>query len=311
VAELGALGLLAAVGIALVLTRLPVLRRPSLQDRLAPYLAAAAPPSALLVAPQRSGPWAQLGRQLIGDASRVAEPLLAGRASVARRLARLGPTTPTSLTVETFRQQQLLAAFAGALLGAALLALRLGAGLGLPAVSLAAATLGLAAAGGWLRDQALTRTVRRRQRRLAAQLPHAAELLALAVSAGESPVAALERVSRVSPREIGQELAGVVADVRAGCGIADGLARLRDRTDVASLVRFADAMTVAISRGTPLAGVLRAQASDAREAAKRDLLEAGGRNEVRMLLPVVFLLLPVTLLFALYPAAITLTTLTH
>jgi tight adherence protein C len=58
---------------------------------------------------------------------------------------------------------------------------------------------------------------------------------------------------------------------------------------------------VAVERGTPLADVLRAQASDVREQRKRELIEAGGRREVLMLVPVVFLLLPVVVLFALYP----------
>jgi tight adherence protein C len=60
-------------------------------------------------------------------------------------------------------------------------------------------------------------------------------------------------------------------------------------------------MSVAIERGTPLADVLRAQAVDVREAGKRALLEAGGRKEIAMIVPVVFLVLPVTVLFALFP----------
>jgi tight adherence protein C len=38
-------------------------------------------------------------------------------------------------------------------------------------------------------------------------------------------------------------------------------------------------------RGTPLGDVLRAQAADVREQHKRDLIEAGGRREVLMLVP--------------------------
>ena len=54
----------------------------------------------------------------------------------------------------------------------------------------------------------------------------------------------------------------------------------------------------------PLAEVLRAQAADVREAGKRRLLEAGGRKEIAMMIPVVFLVLPVTVLFALFPGLI-------
>ena len=60
-----------------------------------------------------------------------------------------------------------------------------------------------------------------------------------------------------------------------------------------------------------MADVLRAQAADVREASKRALLEAGGRKEISMMVPVVFLLLPITVLFALYPGLVTLVSLTR
>jgi len=47
--------------------------------------------------------------------------------------------------------------------------------------------------------------------------------------------------------------------------------------------------------------VLRAQAGDAREAAKRELIESAGRKEIAMLVPLIFLILPVTICFALFP----------
>jgi tight adherence protein C len=81
----------------------------------------------------------------------------------------------------------------------------------------------------------------------------------------------------------------------------DGIA---DRTNLTPLARFVDGIAVALERGTPLADVLRAQAIDVREARKRSLLEIGGRKEIVMMVPVVFLVLPVTVVFALYPGLI-------
>ena len=60
-------------------------------------------------------------------------------------------------------------------------------------------------------------------------------------------------------------------------------------------------MVVAVERGTPLADVLRAQAQDVREAGQRALMDAAGKKEIAMMVPVVFLILPVTVLFAVYP----------
>ena len=56
--------------------------------------------------------------------------------------------------------------------------------------------------------------------------------------------------------------------------------------------------------GTPLADVLHAQAADVREAGRRELIEAGARKEVLMMVPVVFLVLPVTVVFAFWPGVI-------
>jgi len=67
------------------------------------------------------------------------------------------------------------------------------------------------------------------------------------------------------------------------------------------LVRFVDGMVVAVERGTPLAEVLRAQASDVRDSAKRELMESAGRKEIGMMVPLVFGVLPLTVVFAVYP----------
>lgn len=60
-------------------------------------------------------------------------------------------------------------------------------------------------------------------------------------------------------------------------------------------------IAVAIERGTPLAEVLRAQAQDVRDNAKRDLMEVAGKKEIAMLAPVVFFILPLTVIFAVFP----------
>ena len=52
--------------------------------------------------------------------------------------------------------------------------------------------------------------------------------------------------------------------------------------------------------------MLRAQAQDVRESGRRALMELGGKREVVMLVPVVFLILPVTVVFAVFPSLATL-----
>ena len=152
-----------------------------------------------------------------------------------------------------------------------------------------------------LRDRMLTRQVLRREARITAEFPTVAELLALAVGAGESLLGALDRVTRLSGGELARDLRAVLADARTGVPLGVALEAMATRTAVAAVSRFVDGMTVAIDRGTPLAEVLRSQAGDVREAGRRALLEAGGRKEIAMLVPVVFFVLPVTVVFALFP----------
>jgi tight adherence protein C len=203
------------------------------------------------------------------------------------------------MSVEEFRVEQVICSSAGAGIGAFVLALRAFAGVGPPPLVGVALVVSGLAGGIVARDWWLGRTINLREERIVAEFPTVAELLALAVTAGESPVSALERVGRLSAGELGRELRLALADTHAGATLVQALERMADR--------FVDGMAVAIERGTPLADVLRAQAVDVREAGKRQLLEAGGRKEIAMMVPVVFLILPTTVIFAFYPALVSLT----
>jgi tight adherence protein C len=150
-------------------------------------------------------------------------------------------------------------------------------------------------------DQDLTLRVNRRERRLREELPVAADLLALTVAAGESPVAGLDRVARVMDGVLADEVADVLADIKTGSSVVAAFDAMAARTGVPSVARFAEGLAVALERGTPIVDVLHAQAADVREAARRDLIEEGGRREIAMMFPVVFLLLPVTVVFAFFP----------
>jgi tight adherence protein C len=134
-----------------------------------------------------------------------------------------------------------------------------------------------------------------------AEFPSLAELMALAVSAGESATGALDRVCRSSHGELAGEFALVLGETRSGKPLVEALQRFSSRTDLSALVRFVDGIIVAVERGTPLADVLRAQAQDVRDTAKRDLMESAGKKEIAMMVPLVFGVLPLTVIFAVFP----------
>jgi tight adherence protein C len=302
------LGLSMATGLVLVLRFAPPFRSVRLVDRLAPYVHDTPAPSRLLGTATEPGLLTAARRVFgpaIGDGARMVDRFLGGRAAVRRRLDALA----SHLTVEDFRVEQVVWGGLG-LLGAALLT---------TVGSVAAGSLNLLSGGllcvagvvgGVLgRDWWLTQQVRKREELLLAEFPVVAEMLALAVTAGESPTAAIARVTRLSAGELARELSAALGRARAGVPLADALQQMADRTSLDALARFIDGLLVAIERGTPLAEVLRAQAADVREAGKRRLLEAGGRKEIAMMVPVVFLVLPVTVLFALFPGLISIVSL--
>ncbi|MEP7160267.1 MAG: type II secretion system F family protein [Dermatophilaceae bacterium] len=301
-APLGAaLGALFGCGLVLVLSRLPVLRHPPLDDRLAPYLREA-PPSRLLTSRAVHGTaWTRMLAPVVLRGGAVIETLLGGGALLTSRLLRSG--RPPDLTV--FRAEQLAWGSVGAGVGIGVGAwswARQGGGVFLPvAAVLIGGTLGIVG-----RDWFLTREIARRQARIMTEFPTVAELLALSVSAGEGAVAALERVSHRCRGELSAELRLALADTRSGAGLATALQGVTDRTELPGLARFVEGMIVALERGTPLADVLRAQAADAREEGRRHVMESAGRREISMMVPVVFLVLPVTVLFAVYPGLIAL-----
>jgi tight adherence protein C len=285
------------LGWVLVFLGLPAQRRPGLDARLAPYLRDAVAPSRLLASMPRSrSRAAEVAAPLIGDLARWVDRIMGGSASVRRRLQRAG----LAPDVEGFRGEQVVWGALGGAVGTALAIFALvvrGAAV-LPVVMLVVASVLL---GVIARDQWLTRQASAREQLMLAEFPTVAELLALAVSAGEGATGALDRVCRLSHGELSVELGRCLADARAGANLPTALQGLADRTGLVSLTRFVDGMVVAVERGTPLAEVLRAQAQDVREAGRRAVMEAGGRKEIAMMIPVVFLVLPVTVLFAVFP----------
>jgi tight adherence protein C len=304
VAAGGLAGLLASVGVLLVVARLRA-RRIRLDQRLAPYLRPQRSSSALLLRdPAPGGAAATLERiaaPLMHDAVRLVARVGSPTADLRRRLTRAGRDE----TVEQFRAGQVVWGVLGVAAGLGL-ALLLAATRGTSVVVLVVLVALCGATGVLGRDWTLSRQVAQRESRMLQEMPTIAELLALAVGAGEGATGALERVVRSTRGELSVELERTLADARAGAPLTTALDGLADRTGLPALARFAEGVAVAVERGTPLAEVLRAQAQDVREEVRRDLMETGGRKEVAMMVPVVFLILPVTVAFAVFPSLLVL-----
>lgn len=294
------LGAFAGLGLWLVLDQLIRSRHTSLALRVAPYLRDVPSTTSIGPAPvESSSAFAAVFGPVLRRIAGLVERVLGGSASVARRLER----ARLPMTVHEFRISQAvwgLVAFLLTALPAALLALR-SPERAMPLLVMCGCAFAL---GVLVRENRLTAQVTRRERQVLAEFPTIAELLALAVAAGESPVAALDRVVRRSQGELAADLRDVLAAVRTGTPVARAFDDLAGSSGLPAVSRFAEGIAIAIERGTPLADVLHAQAGDVREAGRRALIESGARREVLMMVPVVFLVLPTVVVFAFWPGLV-------
>ena len=294
-----ACGLGLGLGLWVLLALAPRMSGPRLARRVAPYLVDISESARESVAPPAPGPLPVVGlvlAPLIERGQRLLGSVLGGADATTRRLRQAG----SPLTLAAFRSRQLLWGVAGTGLGAGVaIALGLTRPVGVPVQLVIVA---VAAVGGvLLPDRLLQRAAAARLARLNAELPVVLEFLTLCLSAGEGVMDAMRRVAKVSHGDLSKELAGVVASVSTGLQFGDTLGALAKDLDLPAFTRCVDQLLGALERGTPLAEVLRAQAQDAREGAKAALLETAGKKEVGMLVPLVFLILPITIAFAIFP----------
>ena len=216
-----AVGALLGSGIVLGVSGWRRVRRPALELRVLPYVRDVHPyadvTSRTGVVETVFGPTLRAVGDVIGG-------VLGGSATVQRRLVRLGST----MTLEQFRVMQVIwgvGGFATAAVAAMMVwSVRGGS---VPALLVFCVVGFLAGVLGC--DNRLSARVRAREDRLRAEFPVVADLLALAVAAGESPVPGLERILRVIHGSLGEELGQVLADVRTGSPVASAFDALAAR----------------------------------------------------------------------------------
>ncbi len=289
------LGTALGLGVWLLIALLPRWRALPLERRIAPYVRD-------VTDPRGATPWLTtdawapptLGRVLAAAGIRFAN-LFGSSTTVARRLAQAGRAGG----VEQFRARQLTWGIVGLLAGSiAVIGVTL-AGRFTPVAATVPAITALA--GVVLCDVLLQRAAKARRARLQEELPPVLEFLGLCLAAGESLLDALRRVGSIGSGELSRELAGVVLEARTGSTLGESLTSLSHRLELPAFSRAVDQLVAALERGAPLVQVLQSQAHDAREAARHELIERAGRSEILMLIPLVFLILPLSVIYAVYP----------
>lgn len=155
-------------------------------------------------------------------------------------------------------------------------------------------------------DRSLTQAISKSRTLLEAEFPAVVEIMTLSLSAGETPAQAMYRISERSQGLLAAEFRTAVDQIRNGVPFHAALDELGRRIDSIVIRRFVDAMVNAVVRGAPLVEVLQRHAVEARQSHKNAIMAKAGKAEISMMIPVVFLILPISILFALWPSLSTL-----
>lgn len=154
----------------------------------------------------------------------------------------------------------------------------------------------------YMYDRHLSDLVKKRQLLVESEFPAIIEMLTLAIAAGDTPLNAFARISERSNSKLAAELADVVSAVRAGRPFHEALDEMGRQMKSSAIRRFVDALVMAMLRGAPIVEVLHRHVAEARINQRNLVMDKAGKAEMTMMIPIVFLILPISVLFALWPS---------
>ena len=136
-------------------------------------------------------------------------------------------------------------------------------------------------------------------------LPDVTAALGLLLAAGLPVGVALAWLAPRTRGDLGEILSASIKNTELG---ADFQAELREISDYGDpgLSELAEKLLLSLERGAGVSHQVSELATTMRQSLYRELLQKAGANETKMLIPTIFLILPVTVLFALFPSLIVL-----
>lgn len=135
-------------------------------------------------------------------------------------------------------------------------------------------------------------------------LADALDLLTISVESGLGFDAALSHVAKNTQGPLSEEFARVLQEMQIGLGRSKALRALGERTNLADLRGFVSSMVQADAFGIPIAQVLRVQSREIRTKRRQRAEELAQKVPVKILVPLIFCILPCLFLAVLGPAVI-------
>jgi Flp pilus assembly protein TadB len=134
------------------------------------------------------------------------------------------------------------------------------------------------------------------------ELVNILQMLSIMISAGESPMMALRYISQRSVGYIPELIDQSFSKYESGRNLAQTLEQIAIATGSSQVRRLTNSIQIAIQRGTPILEVLNNQVQSLNKQINLALLKKSGKSEIALLIPVVFLILPVSISFAIWPS---------
>ncbi len=249
-----------------------------------------------------------------GFSERIIKPAFG---ALTRKLASMAPQK----TLERAKQQLELAGSPARLRAVDFIGLRVLCGLGLGGVVFVggqAASLGLGGAllmgvlmgtlGFMLPVMWLGSRISQRKQAILRSLPDALDLLTISVEAGLGFDAALAKVTEKWDNALTQEFSRALAEIRVGRLRREALRDMAERTDVPELKSFVAAVIQADQLGASIGRILHVQAAQMRMKRRQRAEELAQKAPIKMLIPLVFLIMPALFIVLLGPAVISVKT---
>jgi tight adherence protein C len=243
-------------------------------------------------------------------AERVLLPLLARAQGLGRRL------TPADANERIHQKLELAGNPAGwtadrvsagkvvGFFGALAISMTLSLAMGLPFLPTLGFVMAASVAGYMAPNLYLYQKAYGRSAEMQRALPDAIDLLTISVESGLGFDAAVAQVARNTEGPLAEEFARMLQEMQIGRGRSEALRSLADRSGLPDLRGFVSAMVQADAFGIPVGQVLRVQSSEIRVKKRQWAEEQAQKVPVKILVPLIFCILPTLFIAVLGPAGI-------
>lgn len=134
------------------------------------------------------------------------------------------------------------------------------------------------------------------------ELANILQMMSIMISAGQSPMTAMRYVSERSVGHISKLILKSFDRYASGSNLTSSLEFIAAATGSTQVRRLTNSLQIAIERGTPILDVLNNQVQTLNKGINLELLKKSGKSEIYLLIPVVFLILPISITFAVWPS---------